>query len=138
MCEGGLCTTQKYVFVRDFGKYEGVESAALWTSRVLGAEFDGYEQAETCPADDGYFMGTGGIKLPYRFSECSRKMILETMKQNSRPSKSLTCLRPTGEEIKDKDKKYMGEGVSPDEFCKSIHGRGEHCLKVSVFSSSTP
>ncbi|XP_040063345.2 uncharacterized protein LOC120837809 [Ixodes scapularis] len=121
---GGVCTKHKYGFVKDDGHYEGVETAAAITARLLGAEYDGRAEASECPEDGGYFMGTGEIYTPYAFSNCSRKMIKETLKERMND----TCLSlKYARQSVNGSRKYMGEDLSPNEFCSSLHPSLSYC-----------
>ncbi|XP_040069102.1 uncharacterized protein LOC115315313 [Ixodes scapularis] len=121
---GGVCTRHKYGFVKDNGSYEGVEMAAVITARLLGAEYDGRAEASECPEDGGYFMGTGKIYTPYAFSNCSRDMIKETLKERM----NATCLSPkyAWPPVRG-SRKYMGEDLSPNEFCSLRHPNLRYC-----------
>uniref|UniRef100_A0A6B0VD97 Putative secreted metalloprotease n=1 Tax=Ixodes ricinus TaxID=34613 RepID=A0A6B0VD97_IXORI len=121
---GGVCTRNKYGFVKDNGNYEGVEMAAVITARLLGAEYDGRLEASGCPENGGYFMGTGEIYTPYEFSNCSRKMIKETIEKRMK----FTCLSPTNTwSTVHGNRTYMGEGLSPDEFCSAQYPKSHYC-----------
>ncbi|CAN7994207.1 unnamed protein product [Ixodes pacificus] len=130
----GVCTRNKYGFVKDDGNYEGVEMAAVITARLLGAEYDGRAEASGCPGDGGYFMGTGEIYTPYEFSNCSRNMIKETLNKRM----NFTCLSSTNTwPTVHGNRTYMGEGLSPDEFCSSHYAGSRYCYPDSNILPST-
>ncbi|KAM7293523.1 venom metalloproteinase antarease-like TtrivMP_A [Ixodes scapularis] len=121
---GGVCSRNKYGFVKENGNYEGVEMAAVITARLLGAEYDGRAEASGCPEDGGYFMGTGEIYTPYAFSNCSRNMIKETLQKRM----DSTCLnRKNKWSPVHGNRTYMGEALSPNEFCSSRNKSLSYC-----------
>ncbi|XP_042149206.1 venom metalloproteinase antarease-like TtrivMP_A [Ixodes scapularis] len=121
---GGVCSRNKYGFVKENGNYEGVEMAAVITARLLGAEYDGKAEASGCPEDGGYFMGTGEIYTPYAFSNCSRKLIKETLQKRM----DSTCLnRKNKWSPVHGNRTYMGEALSPNEFCSSRNKSLSYC-----------
>uniref|UniRef100_A0A131YDV1 Reprolysin n=1 Tax=Rhipicephalus appendiculatus TaxID=34631 RepID=A0A131YDV1_RHIAP len=110
--KGSMCTENNIAVVHDNGVFSAVNDLVKLVLHSVGVDIDGVGAASSCPAQGGYLMGRGKLKLPLGYSVCTRRLIQAALRRSK-------CL---GSKISDKTTKTipMPTKIKRGAFCSAL------------------